>query len=107
MDVHDVGDIVPETVDLGEEAAKADRLLDEAVVGWLDRYPDLRIHRHAVHDFDPLKVLLEECKGAGLVVVGSRGVGGFAGLLLGSTVDGLVRHAEVPVAVVHGEARRR
>jgi nucleotide-binding universal stress UspA family protein len=60
-----------------------------------------------VHDFDPLKVLLEECKGAGLVVVGSRGVGGFAGLLLGSTVDGLVRHAEVPVAVVHGEARRR
>jgi nucleotide-binding universal stress UspA family protein len=106
MDVHDAGDIVPVGFNLGEEAAKADRMLDEAMTGWLDRYPDLRIHRHAVHDIDPLAVLLAESKDAGLVVVGSRGVGGFAGLLLGATVDGLVRQAEVPVAVIHGEARR-
>jgi nucleotide-binding universal stress UspA family protein len=105
IDIHYVGDIIPETIDLGEDAAKADRLLDEALTGWLDRYPDLRIRRHAVHDIDALRVLLDESKGAGLVVVGSRGVGGFAGLLLGSTVDGLVRQATVPVAVVHGEAR--
>jgi nucleotide-binding universal stress UspA family protein len=105
IDVHYVGDIIAETIDLGEDAAKADRLLDEALTGWLDRYPDLRIRRHAVHDIDALRVLLDESKGAGLVVVGSRGVGGFAGLLLGSTVDGLVRQSTVPVAVVHGEAR--
>jgi nucleotide-binding universal stress UspA family protein len=104
LDVHYVGDIVPETFDLRDEEAKADRLLDEALTGWADRYPDLRIRRHAVHDLDPVKALLEESEHAGLVVVGSRGVGGFVGLLLGSTVDGLVRQSTVPVAVVHGAA---
>jgi nucleotide-binding universal stress UspA family protein len=103
IDVHFVGDIVPETFDLGEEAAKADRLLDETLTGWADRYPDLQIHRHAVHELDPVKALLDESERASLVVVGSRGVGGFTGLLLGSTVDGLVRHSAVPVAVVHGD----
>jgi nucleotide-binding universal stress UspA family protein len=102
FDVHDVGGIIPDVYDLDEESAKADRLLDEALTGWLDRYPDLRIIRHVVHDVDPVQTILSFGIDAGLYVVGSRGVGGFAGLLLGSTVDGLVRHANAPVAVVHG-----
>jgi nucleotide-binding universal stress UspA family protein len=44
--------------------------------------------------------LVEASKGAEMLVVGSRGVGGFRGLILGSTAAQLVGHAQCPVVVV-------
>lgn len=44
--------------------------------------------------------LLEESEGADMLVVGTRGHGGFQGLLLGSVTDQCVRHARCPVLVV-------
>ena len=56
--------------------------------------------RTSVEEGNPAKVLIDRSKEADLLVVGSRGHGGFAGMLLGSVSQHLVAHADCPVVVV-------
>ena len=49
----------------------------------------------------PAEVLLSQAVGAELLVVGSRGSGGFAGLVMGSVTQKVLAHASCPVAVLH------
>jgi nucleotide-binding universal stress UspA family protein len=58
-----------------------------------------------VREGNAAQVLLDETKDAQLLVVGSRGHGGFAGLLLGSVSANCAEHAQCPVLVVHGKAQ--
>lgn len=74
---------------------------------WLNsHYPDLDIDAEVI-DGTAVDVLVEETRGAQLTVLGTRGRGGFAGMLLGSTSQGVLQHAEGPLMVVpEGEDER-
>ncbi len=64
-------------------------------------HPDVPVEVKVVRG-RPETTLVEESKRAGLTVVGSRGRGGFAGLLLGSTSKHVLREAASPVIVTRG-----
>ncbi|KIA62504.1 universal stress protein [Nocardia vulneris] len=81
-------------------AAEAHALLATQLSGWHDKYPEVVVTSE-VYLSGPRHYLLEWSKAAQLVVVGSRGRGGFRGLLLGSTSNALVQRAHCPVQVVH------
>lgn len=81
------------------------RLLAQRLAGWQEKYPDVKVERVLVED-RPRHALLEWSAKAQLVVVGSRGRGGFTGQLLGSTSQALAHHAECPVMVVRPEKSR-
>lgn len=65
-------------------------------------HPDVVVTREVVTGY-PIPVLTAESAQARLVVIGDRGLGGVAGLLLGSVAAALTAHAACPVVVVRGD----
>ncbi|PSK65435.1 Universal stress protein [Micromonospora sp. MH33] len=100
--LHPLGYGVPlNPYDLGVPAPteEAQKMLEQVAAELVGRHPTLRVQVRQVAG-GPGATLVEESRRAELVVVGSRGVGGFAGLLLGSVSNQVAQHGHCPVLVV-------
>ena len=77
-------------------------VLAERLAGWHERYPDVHVTR-VVEWSRPANAIVKAGEQAQLIVVGSHGRGGFAGMLLGSVASAVVQAAKVPVIVARGD----
>ncbi|MGB5953212.1 MAG: universal stress protein [Ornithinimicrobium sp.] len=86
---------------LSQLVDQQERVLHEAMAGWAQTVPDVPVH-YVVSRQLAVDRLVTEARSAGLLVVGSRGRGGFHGLLLGSVSQGVLhRPRQCPIAIVH------
>ncbi|BBY08235.1 universal stress protein [Mycobacterium noviomagense] len=92
-DVYEIG-----TAEWSAQQAGAVAALAERLAGWQERYPDVSVDRRIVSGHPALH-LIDQAQSSQLVVVGSRGRGGFAGMLLGSVSTAVVNAARIPVIV--------
>ena len=90
---------IPSTFDLSVDYEKVLGNVVDEVFG-SERPRNMRL---AVREGSAARVLLDESKDATMLVVGSRGHGGFAGLLLGSVSAKVAEHATCPVLIIHGD----
>lgn len=77
-------------------------LLSEGLAGLAEEFPDVKVERYIAQD-TPVRALLQHADGAQLLVVGSHGRSGFAGVVLGSVSTALLHSAECPVLVVRSQ----
>ncbi|MEV6873141.1 universal stress protein [Amycolatopsis sp. NPDC051128] len=82
-------------------AERAEGWLTDARTAVLAEHPGLEVTT-AAREWSPVTALVQESQHAELVVLGSRGLGGFTGLLVGSTAVAVVAHALCPIVVVRG-----
>jgi nucleotide-binding universal stress UspA family protein len=85
---------------LAESILEEDRIvLAESVAGLGDKYPDLVVHQQLETDTEPAKALVEAGKKSRLLVIGSRGRGGFTRMVLGSTAHAVLVNLPCPTIV--------
>lgn len=85
-------------VDWPATQSMAERILTKRLSGWRERYPDVNVRWIVARD-QPARQLIAHSAEAQLLVVGSRGRGGFAGMLVGSVSETVAPLAYVPVIV--------
>jgi nucleotide-binding universal stress UspA family protein len=83
----------------------AEKELTEAISEIADPDPDATINPVVVQGW-PAEVLLNAAEGADLLVVGSRGRGGFASTLLGSVSQNCAHHATCPLLIIRAAKDR-
>ena len=94
----------PDDPDRTEEARKAAQAETDEVLAGLDGPRPDSVTVKAVHGFT-VEELIDASKDADMIVLGSRGVGGFTRLMMGSVSSQVVLHAHCPVLIVPPEDR--
>lgn len=97
------GDMLPLVYDVDAVAQDEERLLSEAISGYRTQFPDVVV-RSVIEHHRAARTLISYSHNAQLVVVGSRGRGGFAGLLLGSVSQQVMHHSHCPVLIARTKA---
>ncbi|MFE9418626.1 universal stress protein [Streptomyces griseofuscus] len=97
-----LGWMPPSSSDEAALEGRAHSEVTSAVEGAVAAHPTVQVST-VVRYGTPASVLLEASRDAALLVVGSRGLGGFKGLLLGSVAQHCVQHAHCPVLVLRGQ----
>jgi nucleotide-binding universal stress UspA family protein len=87
-----------------EQARQAAQAETDKVLAGLDGPRPEPVTVRAVHGF-PVEELIKASQDADIIVLGSRGAGGFTRLMLGSTAGQVVEHAHCPVLIVPPEHR--
>lgn len=95
----DVGVMPILGMDRSDYERQGDEVLAERLAGYQEQYPDVSVQRRVACD-QPAHRLIQAAEQAQLVVVGSRGRGGFASQLLGSVSSAVAHAAGIPVIVV-------
>jgi nucleotide-binding universal stress UspA family protein len=93
------GTLNPFAFDPSAATVEADRLLAEELAGWSEKYPDVVVHRRALHAPDVATALDHFSADAALLVIGARSRPARSGTALGGVSRRLVRVAQCPVAV--------
>jgi len=94
------GTLNPFAFDRAAADVEADRLLAEELAGWSEKYPDVVVHRRALHAADVATALEHFSADAALVVVGARSRDARGVTALGGVTRRLIRTARCPVVVV-------
>jgi nucleotide-binding universal stress UspA family protein len=76
-----------------------EKVLEPILSDLKKKHPDVVVIEKIIEGH-PAPVLVDESRGASLLVVGSRGLGAFAGMLIGSTSKHCVTNAQCPVVVI-------
>ena len=95
----ELNDTMPMSFEAWSGDQEERRVLAEALAGVCDRYPDVPVRRYVTRG-SARRLLADWSRSAQLLVVGNRGHGGFAGLLLGSVSQHMIYKADCPTVVV-------
>ena len=85
--------------EVGQDITARELMLAESVAGAKAAHPDVDLVQEVVPE-PPVRAMIDQSRTASLLVLGSRGLGAFEGLLLGSVTQAALHQAQCPVAVI-------